>query len=173
MFWNLLYVGQTIRIRVGEHCRSIIKRNNKYSVSRHFSRFHDNNKVLKVLAIEHIPKKSLTDNERFMLLCKRETIWLYKLNSLSSHGLNEELDIHTVMEWFPDIFSYSHIPKNLFVMFWMCVSLSHMLVVFSLVYCNKSWFQFAIILESYVLKKMFFNLFFTKIVFLYILMIEC
>lgn len=98
---NLLYVGRTIRPmrkRIGEHRRFITKGDVEHSVPRHFlSKHNKDTKNLEVMAIEAIPKGTLTDNERFSLLCKRETFWIFKLGSLTPGGLNEELELNTVV----------------------------------------------------------------------------
>lgn len=49
------------------------------------------------MAIEAIPQGTLTENERFSLLCKREVFWIYNLGSLSPGGLNEDLEVHNVV----------------------------------------------------------------------------
>lgn len=70
---SLLYVGhmiRTLRTRVGEHRRFIKKGCVTHSVPRHFPQAHNKDfGCLKVFAIEAIPKGTLTDNERFSLLC--------------------------------------------------------------------------------------------------------
>lgn len=87
---KLLYVGRTMRTlrkRIGEHRPLIQKGLPEHSVPRHFKNHHGKNiRCLKVVAIEHNPGGSLTDNERFSLLCKRESFWIYKLSTLSPNG---------------------------------------------------------------------------------------
>lgn len=95
---NLLYVGRTrrtLRKRIGEH-RNLIKGGcDKHSVPRHFLLHHNKDfKGLVVMAIESISGNTLTENERFALLCKREAFWIFKLNTLSPNGLNEEIELH-------------------------------------------------------------------------------
>lgn len=98
---GLLYVGRTIRTlrkRIGEHRRFIQKGCNEHSVPRHFLHFHKKDfRGLVVMAIEAIPQGTLTENERFSLLCKREVFWIYNLGSLSPGGLNEDLEVHNVV----------------------------------------------------------------------------
>lgn len=98
---NLFYVGRTIRPmrkRIGEHRRFISKGCADHSVPRHFLRTHNKDLgKLEVMAIEAIPKGTLTDNERFSLLCKRETFWIFKMGSLAPGGLNEELEVNPIV----------------------------------------------------------------------------
>lgn len=97
---QLLYVGRTIcplRQRFGRHRRFIETGCDKHSVPRHFLEFHHQSTAgLRVWIIEAIPKH-LPEAERFSLLCERETFWIYTLDSLRPNGLNEELDINTIL----------------------------------------------------------------------------
>lgn len=97
---GLLYVGRTIRAlraRFGEHRRAVEVANPKYSVARHFETHHQKNTTdLNVWIVEAISEK-FTPAERFQRLCKQETYWIYSLNTLTPHGLNEEIEVHTVL----------------------------------------------------------------------------
>ena len=97
---NLLYVGRTIRPlrqRFGEHRRKIEAGKDKHSVPRHFLECHQKStNGLKVWVIEQIPKK-YTEAERFHRLCERETFWIYSLGALRPGGINEELEISTIL----------------------------------------------------------------------------
>lgn len=75
---NLLYVGHTIRVlctRVGEHHRFFEKGVDKHSVL--VTSLPTIGRTLRsVLAIKYIPKAGLTENERFLRLCRKETLWI-------------------------------------------------------------------------------------------------
>lgn len=94
---GLLYVGrtvQTLRKRFGEHRRSI-EEGAELTIPRHFKEFHQGStKGLQVWVLESIPK-SLPRAE--CTKCERETFWIYTLDSLSPGGLNEEIEIHTIL----------------------------------------------------------------------------
>lgn len=95
-------MGRTIRTlwtRVGEHHTLTKKGCIKHSVPRHFRQV-DNKDFgqIEVLAIEPIARGTLTENERFSLLCRRETFWIYLLRSLSPGGLNEEIKVLSVIQ---------------------------------------------------------------------------
>lgn len=47
-------------------------------------------------------KYDLMHNERFLNLYWCEAFWFYKLGTLPPNGLNEELEVHTVIQdWYP------------------------------------------------------------------------
>lgn len=79
-FCGLLYLGRTKHTmckRIGEHHRLIEESKDKRSVPCPFAACHGKkNQVMSVLAIKHIPKGSLTDNETFLLLFRGETFWI-------------------------------------------------------------------------------------------------
>lgn len=93
---SLFYVGRTIRAlraRVGDHRRLIKKDCNEHSVPRHFNCVHNGDiKCLEVFVIESIPKGTLTLNERFSLLWRREIFWIFMFDSLAPKGLIEEME---------------------------------------------------------------------------------
>lgn len=67
------------------------------SISRHFAVHHQKAIAdLQVWIIESIPEK-FTPAERFQLLCRQETLWIYTLNTMTPHGRNEEVEINTVI----------------------------------------------------------------------------
>lgn len=97
---KLLYVGRTIcplRQRFGKHRRLVELGSDKHSVPRHFLKYHARStRGLQVWVIESIPK-DLSEAERFSRLCERETFWIYTLDTLAPNGLNEELEINTIL----------------------------------------------------------------------------
>lgn len=97
---GLLYVGRTIRTlraRFGEHRRAVQANNPLYSTARHFTTHHQQNIAdLNVWVIESIPDQ-FTPAERFQRLCRQETFWIFTLNSLAPNGLNEDIEINTVI----------------------------------------------------------------------------
>lgn len=97
---GLIYVGRTIcplRQRFGQHRRLIEGGKDKHSVPRHFAECHNKSTTgLSVWVIEQIPKH-MSEAERFKKLCARETFWIYCLDVLSPGGLNEGIEISTVL----------------------------------------------------------------------------
>lgn len=98
---QLLYIGRTIRPlrqRFGEHRRKIEGGRDKHSVPRHFLKCHNKSTLgLKVWVIEQIPN-TFSVAERFHRLCERgETYWIYSLDTLKPGGINEELEISTIL----------------------------------------------------------------------------
>lgn len=95
-----MYVGRTIcplRERFGEHRRKIEGGKDKHSVPRHFAEYHNKStEGLEVWILEQMPK-NLSQAERFQKLCERETYWIYSLNTLNPGGINEELEISTIL----------------------------------------------------------------------------
>lgn len=68
-----------------------------YSVPQHFSLRHNKNiQDLKVFAIKVMPSH-LIDKENLLKLCKQETFRIYRLDTLGPKGLNEDLDVYTVL----------------------------------------------------------------------------
>ena len=98
---GLFYVGRTIRAlraRIGDHRRLIKKGCTEHSVPRHFNLCHNKDfKHLEVFVIEHIPKGTLTANERFSLLCRREVFWIHRFDCLAPKGLNEEIEVNVLI----------------------------------------------------------------------------
>lgn len=97
---GLLYIGRTIqplRQRFGKHRRLIEGGKDLHSVPRHFLEHHNRStEGLEVWVIEQIPR-SLPDAERFKRLCSRETFWIYCLDVLSPGGMNEAIEISTIL----------------------------------------------------------------------------
>lgn len=97
---GLLYVGRTIRTlraRFGEHRQAVQANNPLYSTARHFTIHHQQNiSDLNVWIIESISDR-FTPAERFQRLCRQVTFWIYTLNSMTPNGLNEEIEINTVI----------------------------------------------------------------------------
>lgn len=97
---GLRYVGRTIRTmrtRFGEHRRFIEKVVTKHSVPRYFSTHHnESTSCLELFGIEAISMQ-LPEGEKFSQICKRETFWIFNLNSMSPGGLNEELEDITII----------------------------------------------------------------------------
>lgn len=100
---GLIYVGRTIcplRQQFGQHRRLIEGGKDMHSVPQHFAEFHKKSTIgLTVWVNEQIPK-SRTEAERFKKLCTRETFWIYNLDVLLPGGLNEGIEIATVLWWF-------------------------------------------------------------------------
>lgn len=97
---GFFYVGRTLhamRTRFGEHRRLIEKGSEKHSVPCHFKHKHGGStEGLELFGIESL-SMSIPEGERFARLCKRESFWIFTLNSMMSEGLNEELEIGTLI----------------------------------------------------------------------------
>lgn len=97
---KLLHVGRTIcplRQRFGKHRRFMEEGCDQHSIPQYFLEHHNKSITgLQVLVIEAIPK-NLSEAERFSRLCERETFWIYTLDILTPNGLNEELEISTII----------------------------------------------------------------------------
>ena len=97
---GLIYVGRTVRAmrtRFGEHRRFIEQKKDKHSVPRHFCKAHGGDTAgLELFGIEAI-SMTLPEGERFAILCKQETFWIFTLGSMSPGGLNEELEVNTII----------------------------------------------------------------------------
>lgn len=100
---GLIYVGSTIRAlrtRFGDHRRLIEGGTDPHTVPRHFPEVHQKStNGLQVWVIEQIPS-SLSAAERFKKLCARETFWIYNLDVLSPGGINEGIEIATILSIF-------------------------------------------------------------------------
>lgn len=98
--YHQLYVGRTIRPlrqRFGLHRRKIEEGKDKHIVPRHFSKFYkDSTDGPKVWVVEQIPK-NLSEAEKFFKLCERKTCWTYSLDALSPGGINEALEMSTIL----------------------------------------------------------------------------
>lgn len=97
---GLIYVGRTIRAlraRFGEHRRFIEKGRDHHSVPKHFLTHHGRSTAgLSVWVIESIPAK-YPAAERYKRLCQQETYWIYSLGTLAPGGLNEDIEVHTLL----------------------------------------------------------------------------
>lgn len=97
---KMLYVGRTIRPlrrRFGKHRRLSHPNSTKHSVPRRFLEHHARSTVgLWVWVIESIPR-GLSEAERFLRLCQCETFWILTLDTLAPNGLNEELEVNTIL----------------------------------------------------------------------------
>lgn len=95
-----IYVGcttRTLRQRFGEHRRKIEEGKDKHNVPRHLSKCHKGSTDgLKVWVVEQMPK-NLSEAERFFRLCEHEIFWIYSLDALSPGGMNEALEISTIL----------------------------------------------------------------------------
>ncbi|XP_075450940.1 uncharacterized protein LOC142492137 [Ascaphus truei] len=90
------YIGRTkryLRIRILEHARNIKLGLEHHSVSRHFKNKHNcDSSLLKYIGIQ-IVNIGRRGGDRDKMLSKQESLWIYKMQTLSPLGLNEELDV--------------------------------------------------------------------------------
>ena len=90
------YVGkvekQQMNKRVNKH-RNDVKRPDGISIDKHFDDpEHDFNRDFRVIVIEEITKKDLTDEQMRNLLLRREDFWICKLGTLHPEGFNDKLN---------------------------------------------------------------------------------
>ncbi|XP_075448365.1 uncharacterized protein LOC142490239 [Ascaphus truei] len=97
---GLQYIGRTKRalcIRFLEHRRNIIHGLKTHSLSRHYELKHNKDpSSLVIMGVEAI-NSTLLSGDRHKLLNLRETYWIYELNTLSPEGLNDCIDVSTVI----------------------------------------------------------------------------
>lgn len=92
---GLAYIGKTsrpLKIRISEHRSNIRNKDTKSPVAVHFAQFHHSVSSLRYLGIELVKLPSRGGNINSLLL-KREAYWIYKLDTLSPRGLNEDFDL--------------------------------------------------------------------------------
>lgn len=69
----------------------------KHSILSYFRDVCDKNpKGLKVFGVEAIVV-DCDEGRRYQKLCQREPFWIHQLGSLSLEGLNESLNVHTLV----------------------------------------------------------------------------
>lgn len=97
---RLLYVGHTIcplRQRFGKHSRFVEEVCDQNSVAQHFLEYHNKSTTgLQVWVIEVTPK-NLSEAACFLRLCECETFRIYTLDTHVLNGLNEELEISSIL----------------------------------------------------------------------------
>lgn len=97
---GLFYMGRTsrcLRTRFGESKHNILKARGKHSLPWHFQENHGKNPLgLSLFSVEAITGHPDLGG-RHQKLCSRETFWIYRLGSFSPSGLNEDLEVHSVV----------------------------------------------------------------------------
>lgn len=87
---GIQYIGRTVQKlnqRLNKNRNNIKKSFQLHSVSRHMTTAHPENPYdYTIIPIDCIPS---TVPNRFEALKKREAYWMYKLDTLKPHGLNE------------------------------------------------------------------------------------
>lgn len=75
----------------------VLSNKNAISVPHHFLQIHGGStQELELFGIEVIPM-TMPKGEGFSRLCLRETFWIFTLDTMSPDGLNEELEINTLI----------------------------------------------------------------------------
>ncbi|XP_035254901.1 uncharacterized protein LOC118217183, partial [Anguilla anguilla] len=92
---GLAYIGKTIRslkTSISEHRSNIRTRDVRSPVAAHFMQVNHNVSSLQYIGMEkvRVPRRGGNINR---LLLQTECYWIYRLNTLSPKGLNEEFDI--------------------------------------------------------------------------------
>ena len=90
------YVGkvekQKMNKRVNKH-RNDVKRPDAITIDKHFNDpEHDFNRDFRVIVIEEITKRDLSDEQMRNLLLRREDFWICKLGTLHPEGFNDKLN---------------------------------------------------------------------------------
>ena len=84
------------KIYIGQNKRNLklrIDSNMDYAIARHYKvRCHGSSASLKFLDLEKISPSPRGEDMKKKLL-QREAFWIYTLNSMEPHGLNETLDL--------------------------------------------------------------------------------
>lgn len=95
----LLYVGKTIIPLWESFSEHHIKSGSpKYRLSRYSLLHHGKDpNALQVHVIEAI-STSLSEGECLKTLCAKETYWILKLNAMSPAGLNEMIEVNTILQ---------------------------------------------------------------------------
>ena len=92
---GLTYVGKTsreLRTRISEHRSRIRNGDERSPVAAHFKAAGHNLNTFRYLGVEKV-ERSRRGGDIEKKLLQRETYWIYKLNTMSPNGLNEEFDI--------------------------------------------------------------------------------
>lgn len=91
-----LYVGKTLRAlrtRISEHRNNVRTGDERNPVAAHFKQAGHNVSALRYVGVEKWREKPHRGGDLEKRLLKRETFWIYFLNTMSYNGLNEEFDI--------------------------------------------------------------------------------
>ncbi len=95
-----IYVGQTKRnfkLRIAEHKAAIRNGNMDYAIARHYKeRAHGSAASLKFVGLEKI-SPSPRGGDIVKRLRQRESFWIFTLNSMEPHGLNQSLDLSSFL----------------------------------------------------------------------------
>ena len=95
-----VYVGQTkrnLKVRIAEHKAAIRNGNMEYAIARHYKeRGHGSTASLKFMGIEKVTLPPRGGDMKKLLL-QREAFWIFTLNSVEPHGLNESLELNSFL----------------------------------------------------------------------------
>ena len=95
-----VYVGQTkrnLKVRIAEHKAAIRNGNMEYAIARHYKeRNHGSTASLKFMGIEKVTMPPRGGDMKKLLL-QREAYWIFTLNSVEPHGLNESLELNSFL----------------------------------------------------------------------------
>ena len=93
--WKI-YIGQTkrnLKLCIAEHKAAIRNENTDYAIARHYKeRCHGSAASLKCIVLEKISPSPRGGDIKKKLL-QREALWIYTVNNMEPHGLNETLDL--------------------------------------------------------------------------------
>ena len=85
--------------RVNKH-RNDVRRPDGISIDKHFDDpEHDFNRDFRVIVIEEITKKDLSDEQMRDLLLHREDFWIRKLGTLHPEGFKDKLNFPGETPW--------------------------------------------------------------------------
>lgn len=91
---GIIYVGETtrpIKRRIGEHKCAVRAKDLRSPVSRHFSEHMHTVSQLRFQIIDGVPPLR-RGGDRELQLLQLETFWIYTLDSLAPHGMNENIN---------------------------------------------------------------------------------
>nr|XP_008123603.1 PREDICTED: uncharacterized protein LOC103282659 [Anolis carolinensis] len=91
---DLLYIGMTsrsLKIRIQEHHSKIKRGSLDSTLYTHFQQKSHPYNSFKFLALEKVCAAGYTDIKTSLL--RREAFWIYKLRTITPHGLNDKLDL--------------------------------------------------------------------------------
>ena len=91
----ILYVGKTsraLRTRISEHRSNIRCGDMRNPVAAHFKQMGHSISSLRYWGIEKVNRPARGGDHNRLLL-QRESYYIYSLNTMAPHGLNEEFDV--------------------------------------------------------------------------------
>lgn len=96
----MAYVGQTkrnLKLRIAEHKAAIRNGNMDYAIAKHYKEHsHGSAATLRFVGIERVSLPPRGGDIKKLLL-QRESYWIFSLNSMEPHGLNDNLGLNSFL----------------------------------------------------------------------------